>query len=190
MMSTSVVPLHQGSAYSNVFGSKIASNASRHLAPSSAFFQRSPNDALRQATINSYIATLALYGSALSESLESIQSNLVLISNNEDDSSKSTADFQNKKLKSWEIQSLKSGLILNLQNHPLKPKSYKDSSEAFVFEFNKHRNHIVCVIDNDGIQILWSENSTSHSKFIPDQLLTITKLSNDFSKIIDSNTKV
>ena len=121
-------------------------------------------------------------------SIRSVQSNNhYIFTNNEIESPNETSvEFTSGHIPAWEVKSLKQGLLMQLINHPLKPLSYEDDTGANVIEFYNLKSHFVYIADDEGIQIMWTKDSKPHSKFIPDNEISLVKITNDVAQLMSS----
>lgn len=134
-------------------------------------------------------SSLSAYGMIVGGTLDSIWSNThyTLPEAETDSVSNDTAiSIQAKVLRSWEAKALKQSIFMQLSAHPLVPLIYKEDDNTAVIEFNKHKSHFVCILDDDGIQFLWTKNAIPFSKFIPDNEISYPKMSHNVAKLLDS----
>lgn len=143
-----------------------------------------------EAKKDNYLTSIEIASHLLlmKNSIESVQStNHYIFTNNEVETPNETSvDFTSGDVPAWEVKSLKQGLLMQLINHPLKPITYEDDTGANIVEFHNLKSHVVYIADDEGIQLLWTKDSKPYSKFIPDNELSLVKITNNVAQLMSS----
>lgn len=148
----------------------------------SSFAAENANSSSRTNVIASHLSHLTAWGSLLvSGALEGVKSVYDYSSSDQDNSQSevtaSVAGIQKKQLRAWEISAVKQAVLMSLRSHPSLPLSYEEDENSTVVEFCYHPSHLVCVIDDAGIQFLWTKDAVPHSEYVPDKAISISGLS-------------
>jgi hypothetical protein len=84
----------------------------------------------------------------------------------------------------FEVPVIKNLLFLQLSSDPSGPAAYALEDDSQVVEFYEHPSHLVCVIDEDGVQLMWNENNEPKSAFVPDEYLSFRQISQKIAGVL------
>jgi len=139
-----------------------------------------------------FVKDFVAQGLMIRGSLSSIKSSEAYSVSDSDSAShnnETALSIQSGILSSWEAAALKHALFAQLANHQLKPLIYQEDDAVSILEFNKHKSHFVCVVDEEGVQFLWTDNKKPHSKFIPNKDISIKEIFHNVSYMLPTFEK-
>jgi len=73
-------------------------------------------------------------------------------------------------------QSIKERLYLQLSEHELVPRNYRLKDGSRAIEFDNHPSRLVCIFDDDSIQVMWEENRAVKSEVVLNETINFYKI--------------
>jgi hypothetical protein len=81
-------------------------------------------------------------------------------------------------------------LIAQLLNHELAPMSYDMDDNSTVIEFLNSSSRLVCVFDDEGLQLLWRSRTDSMSEFIKKEALRVSQIEQRIALILHTHETI
>lgn len=100
-----------------------------------------------------------------------------------------TAENVDRLVTESQAEGIKERLLLQLVEHGLEPVSYQTEDKSTVVEFLCHPSRLVVVFDEEGIQILWSDNFGVHSEVVKNHRANFDKVSTKVAVILHTSDR-